>query len=320
MQYRSLGHSGVRVSEVGLGTDQFGRRVDRQTVHEIVAVALEEGINFIDTADIYGEGLSEEYLGTALEGHRNEVVLATKGRSKMGEGPNDYGASRYHLMNALEASLRRLRTDHIDLYQIHAVDMSTPFEETMRTLDDMVRSGKVRYIGASNYQAWQLCRCNDLAERMGWVPFITIQPHYHMLEREVERELLPYCRAFDIGVLPYFPLAAGLLTGKYKPGMEPPPDSRAAENEGARRYIARYATPENFRRIERLSEFARQRGHTLVELAIAWLLAEPLVSSVIAGVSRVEHVRPNARASEWRLDQEELDEIRRILDGSEEGE
>lgn len=243
------------------------------------------------------------------------MVIATKGRQSMGDGPNDRGASRYHLMNALENSLRRLRTDHVDLYQIHLIDMETPFEETMRTLDDMVRSGKVRYIGASNYQAWQICRCNDLAERYGWERFVSVQPHYHMLERELERELVPYCRAFNIGILPYFPLAAGLLTGRYKLGAEPPAGSRAVTNDGARHYVNRYATPENFAIIDRLGDFARERGHTLVELAIVWLLGEPLVSSVIAGVSKVEHVRPNARAGQWKLTLQEMTDLREILEG-----
>jgi len=300
---------------VGLGTDQFGHRVDRETVKQIIGVALDNGINLIDTADIYGRGLSEEYLGEALMGHRDEFVIATKGRQPMGDGPNDQGASRYHLMKALEDSLRRLRTDHVDLYQIHLIDMSTPMEETMRTLDDMVRSGKVRYIGASNYQAWQLCRCNDLAEWHGWERFITIQPHYHMLERKVEEELVPYCRAFNVGILPYFPLAAGLLTGRYKLGSEPPADSRAAASTGEHRYIDRYATPENFAVIDKLIDFAKCRGHSLVDLAIAWLLIEPLVSSVIAGVSKVEHVAPNSRAADWKLSANEAAEIRAILEG-----
>lgn len=317
MQYRNLGNSGVKVSEVGLGTDQFGRRVDKDRVRQIVGVALDNGINLFDTADIYSHGLSEEYLGEALRGHRHEVVIATKGRSPMGDGPNDQGASRYHLMNALEASLRRLRTDHVDLYQIHSFDRTTPLEETMRTLDDMVRSGRVRYIGASNYQAWQVCRCNDLAERYGWERFVTVQPHYHMLEREVEREMVPYCRAFNLGILPYFPLAAGLLTGRYEVGAEPPPDTRAAFSEEAHRYINRYATAENFQIMHKLTAFAHQRGHTLVELAIAWLLAEPMVCSVIAGVSKVEHVAPNARACEWTLTPDEMDELRATLEGKE---
>ena len=314
MSYRSLGNSGVKVSEVGIGADQFGPRVDRPTVKRIIRTALDNGVNFIDTADIYGGGLSEEYLGDALQGHRYEMVIATKGRSPMGEGPNDQGASRYHLMNALEASLRRLRTDHVDLYQIHSFDPSTPLEETMRTLDEMVRSGKVRYIGASNYAAWQICRCNDLAERYGWERFVTVQPHYHLLEREVERELVPYCRAFNVGILPYFPLAGGLLTGRYKLDAQPPADTRVAFYPWARSYFDRYATPANFALLDRLSSFATERGHTLLELSIAWLLAEPMVSSVIAGVSKVEHIAPNARAAEWKLAAEDLAAVRAILE------
>ena len=315
MEYRNLGNSGVKVSEVGLGTDQFGKRVDIDTVKQIVDVALDSGVNFIDTANIYSRGLSEEYLGAALEGRRHEVVLASKGRSPMGDGPNERGASRYHLMGALEDSLRRLRTDHVDLYQIHRFDETTPMDETMRTLDEMVGSGKVRYIGASNYQSWQICRSNDLAERYGWEPFVTIQPHYHMLEREVEREIVPYCRAFNIGILPYFPLAAGFLTGRHKLGEEPPSDTRAAAGGGARRYIGRYATEENFATVASLTAWASERGHTIVDLAIAWLLGEPLVSSVIAGVSKVEHVAPNARAGEWKLSADDLGEVRAILEG-----
>lgn len=316
MEYRNLGRSGVKVSEVGLGTDQFGARVDRETVGQIVRTALDEGINFFDTADIYGrQGRSEEYLGTALRGHRREVVIATKGRSRMGEGPNDLGASRYHLMNALEDSLRRLGTDHVDLYQIHSFDTTTPMDETMRTLDEMVKSGKVRYIGASNYAAWQLCYCNERAARDRLEPFVTIQPHYHMLEREVEREMVPYCRHFGVGILPYYPLAGGLLANPdYRYNEPPPEDTRAAASEGANRYLQRYATRENYQRIERLRAWAEERGHALVELAIAWLLAEPMVSSVIAGVSKIEHVAPNAGAAAWRLRPDEMEEIRAMLE------
>jgi aryl-alcohol dehydrogenase-like predicted oxidoreductase len=316
MQYRNLGRSGVKVSEVGIGAAGFGHRVDAPTVKRIVGAALDHGINFIDTADIYGEGLSEEYLGPALEGHRHEIVLATKGRQPMGDGPNDAGASRYHLMNALDASLRRLRTDHVDLYQIHLIDESTPLAETMRTLDDMVRSGKVRYIGASNYAAWQLCRCNDLAEFQGWEQFVTVQPHYHMLEREIERELVPYCRAFGTGILPYFPLAAGLLAGRYNPDGDQPPGSRAEAYDWVRRYMDGYATPRGLKLIEDLTTWAAESGHTLLDLAIAWLLGEPLISSVIVGVTKVEYVEVNARAADWKLTAEEIAEVNSILEGT----
>lgn len=320
MEYRNLGRSGVMVSAVGLGTDQFGERVDEPTVAQIVGAALEQGINFIDTADVYGNReRSELYIGSAIQGHRHEIVLATKGQSAMGEGPNDRGASRYHLVTALEDSLRRLRTDHVDLYQIHWFDPRTPMDETMRTLDEMVRSGKTRYIGASNYAAWQLAVCNDMARTHGWEPFVTVQPHYHMFERAVEQEVLPYCRYAGLGVLPYFPLAGGLLANpNYRYEAPPPEGTRAAGPNWTKSYFMRYATRANFDRLGRLKAFAAQRGRPLVHLAIAWLLSEPLVSSVIAGVSKVEHVASNAAAADWSLTPEERQELRTILEGQSE--
>ncbi|MBL8111005.1 MAG: aldo/keto reductase, partial [Anaerolineales bacterium] len=228
MEYRNLGKAGVKVSAIGIGCNQFGGKVDAAGTKAIVHRALDEGINFFDTANVYGNpnGTSEEYLGAALEGERERVVIATKVRFKMGEGPNDVGASRYHILNAVEASLRRLGTDRIDLYQIHAWDESVLVEETMRALDDLVRAGKVRYIGASQFSAWQLSHSNTLAEMMGWERFVTIQTHYNLLERDAERELVPYCAWANVGILPYFPLAGGLLTGKYTRGEAPPEGSR----------------------------------------------------------------------------------------------
>jgi aryl-alcohol dehydrogenase-like predicted oxidoreductase len=324
MDYRNLGGSGVRISAVSLGTGgQWGGRVDQKAAKSIVAAALDNGINYIDTANIYGtwyEGrrpLAEEYLGVALEGLRDRIVLGTKGCQATGDGPNDWGASRYNLMNALDASLRRLRTDHVDLYQIHLYDSTTPMAETMRALEDMVRSGKVRYIGASQYMAWQLCRCNDLAERYGWARFVTAQAHYNLLEREVERELLPFCRAMDVGLLPYFALANGLLAGRYAQGAPPPADSRVAAFERTRRYMARYATPENYAIIDKLADLARQRGHTLADLSIAWLLTEPAVASVLTGASSPEQIAANARAASWKLSPKEATEVRAIIEGGE---
>jgi 1-deoxyxylulose-5-phosphate synthase len=317
MEYRQLGCTGVRVSEISLGTGgQFGGRVDQEAAKRIVAAALDVGINYVDTANIYGDGHSEEYLGPALQGIRHEIVLGSKGMQRTGPGQNEWGASRYNLMNALEASLRRLRTDHLDLYQVHLYDATTPMEETMRALDDMVSSGKVRYVGASQYQAWQVCRSNDIAERYGWVRFVTTQVHYHLLERECEREMAPFCRATRVGILAFFPLAAGLLAGRYKLGQPFPEDSRAAAFERTRRYLDRYGTPANFAIIDRLSGWAAQRGHTLAELAIAWLLTEPSVSSVVVGASKPEHVTANAAASDWRLTAEEAAEVRGIVEGT----
>ncbi len=325
MRYRQLGHSGVRVSVVGLGTGgQWGGRVDRAAARQIVHTALESGINYIDTADIYGTwyrgtSLAEELLGDALTGLRDKFVLGTKGYNATGDGPNDWGASRYHLISALEASLRRLRTDHVDLYQIHRFDPETPMEETMRTLDEMVRSGKVRYIGASNYAAWQICHCNDLARAHGWTPFITTQAHYNLLEREAEIELIPFCRAMKVGLLPYFPLANGLLAGRYRAGAEYPADSRAAAFERTRRYLDRYATAANYAVIDRLATYAEAHGHTLADLAIAWLLAEPSTATVITGVSSAEHMMANAKAADWELGPAEVAEIRVLLQGGNEG-
>jgi aryl-alcohol dehydrogenase-like predicted oxidoreductase len=312
MHYRPLGRAGVKVSAVGVGCNRFGDIVDREGTKAIVHRALDLGINFFDTANVYGKrGGSEEYLGAALAGQWERVVLATKGAHDMGDGPNDKGASRYHLQNAVEASLRRLKTDHIDLYQIHRWDETTPVDEMMRALDDLVRAGKVRYIGASNFAAWQLCHANDLAEMMGWESFVTVQPHYHMLEREVERELLTYCRFANIGVLPYFPLAGGFLTGKYKRGQPPPPGTRGERSP----YVQAYFTDANFDLLDKLHAFAEARGRSLHELAIAWLLGQPQISSVIAGATKPEQVEANAAAASWALTPDELAELRKVLEG-----
>jgi aryl-alcohol dehydrogenase-like predicted oxidoreductase len=311
MEYRNLGRAGVKVSAVGVGCNQFGGKVDREGTKAIVRRALDLGINFFDTADIYGNrGGSEALLGEALVGERERVVIATKFRGQMGDGPNDQGASRYHLHHAVEASLRRLRTDHIDLYQVHSWDDDTPLEETLRALDDLVRAGKVRYLGASNFAAWQLCRANDLAEMMGWEAFVTLQPHFHLLEREVERELIPYCRWAGVGILPYFPLAGGFLTGKYRRGEAPPPGSRGEHSP----YVQQYLTDPNFDILDRLRAFAEARGRTPGELAVAWLLAQPQVCSVIAGATKPDHVTANAAAAGWTLTADELAEIRGWLE------
>ena len=311
MEYRRLGRAGVKVSAIGLGCNQFGGVVDLEGTRAVVHQALDLGINFLDTADVYGNrGGSEDLLGQVLQGQRERVVLATKGRARMGDGPNDEGTSRYHLLSAVEASLRRLRTDRIDLYQIHSWDESVPAEETMRALDDMVRSGKVRYTGASNYDAWQLCRSNDLAEMLGWESFATLQPHYHMLEREIEREMIPYCRWAGVGILPYFPLAGGFLTGKYQRGEAPPPGSRAERSP----YVQKYLTDANFDFLDRLRAFAERRGHTVGELAVAWLLGQPQVCSVISGATKPEQVAANVAAGKWALTADELAEARSILE------
>ena len=311
MEYRNLGKAGVKVSVIGVGCNQFGGVVDQEGTKAIVQRALDEGINFFDTADVYGNpnGRSEEYLGAALEGQRDRVVIATKVRHSMGAGPNDQGTSRYHIMQAVEASLRRLRTDHIDLYQIHTWYESVPIHETLRALDDLVRAGKVLYIGASNFDAWQLCRSNDIAEMMGWEQFVTVQAHHHMLERKIEHELLPYCAWANVGLIPYFPLAGGFLTGKYKRGEPLPAGSRGERSP----YVKKYLTDANFDKLDKLREFAESRGHTLHDLAFAWLLDNKQIPSVIAGSTNPDQITANAKTSEWKLSEEEMKELEELL-------
>lgn len=309
MEYRQLGNAGVRVSVIGMGTNQFGNKVDQEGVNSILSAARELGINLIDTADVYTDGRSEVTLGHALQGRRDRFVLATKVYFKTGDGPNDYGTSRTHIMQGIEASLRRLQTDHIDLYQMHRWDENTPIAETMRALDDLIRSGKVRYVGASAYAAWQLAEANLLAELRGWSAFVTIQSHYHMLEREVEKEVLPYCRTHNVGFIPYFPLAGGFLTGKYKRGEGAPAGSRGERSE----YVQRYMTDKNYTIVEKLSDWAEAHGHSIGELAHAWLLAQPQVCSVISGLTKLEHLQQNAQAGGWQLTAAEAAEVSTLL-------
>lgn len=309
MEYRQLGNSGVRVSVIGMGTNQFGNKVDQSGVNDALDAALDLGINFIDTADVYTGSESEKTLGKALKGRWDNFVLATKVYFKIGDGPNDYGASRYHIMNGVEASLRRLQSDHIDLYQMHRWDVHTPIEETMRALDDLVSSGKVRYIGASAYAAWQLAQANLLAEMRGWNKFVTVQSHYHMLEREVEKEVIPFCQADNVGFIPYFPLAGGFLTGKYTREAGAPEGSRGESSQ----YVQAYMTDANYTKVEKLTAWAQEREHTMAELAHAWLLAQPQVCSVISGLTRLAHLQQNAKAADWQLTAEEVGEINEIL-------
>lgn len=310
MQYRALGRSGLQVSTIGLGTNQFGGKVDQAGVSQIIDAAIDLGINLIDTADVYTQGRSETTLGVALKGKWHKVVLATKGFNATGDGANDKGASRYHLINAVEDSLRRLQSDHIDLYQMHRWDAATPLEETLRTLDDLVRPGKVRYIGASNYMAWQLARANLLAEIHNWTAFVSIQNHYHMFERDLEREMLSFCAEHKVGILPYFPLAGGFLTGKYQRGAPAPTGSRGETSP----YVQAYMTEANYDRLAALEAWSSASGHTLTELAHAWLLAHPQVSSVISGATSVGHVQTNVKGGDWELTGAELAAVNAILD------
>ena len=315
MQYRRLGRAGLKVSAIGVGANQFGGKVSAKEVANILDAAREAGVNFIDTADVYQGGKSEETIGAAVSGYRDRILVATKVRHSLEpKGPNDGGTSRHHIIQGVEASLKRLQTDYIDLYQIHSWDEVAPTDETMRALDDLVRAGKVRYIGASNYTAWQLTHANAVAEIAGWECFVSIQPHYHMFELGIEKELIPACEYFDIGILPYFPLAGGFLTGKYEQGKEAPEDSRGASSP----YVQRYMIDDNYAVLDKLAAFANERDHTLNELAHAWLLAQPQVSSVISGATKVEHVVANAQAGDWELGAEEAEAVTAILDGEEE--
>ena len=314
MQYRQLGKSGVRVSVVGLGTNRFGyERMPQEEVNRVIDAAVDLGINFLDSADVYTGGRSEETIGVALKDRRGKFVVATKYYNKSGgDGPNDWGASRYHLYSAVEASLRRLQMEAIDLLYVHNFDPTTPIEEMLRGLDDLVRAGKVRYIGASNFLAWQIARSNLLADVHGWSPFIVSQNHYHMLERGVEKEMLSFCASQAVGLIPYFPLAGGFLTGKYKADQPAPAGSRG-ESSG---YVQQYMTPANYAIVEKLTAWAQERGHTPGDTAQAWLLAHPEVSSVISGATRMEHVQENAKAAEWTLSAEEFEQVNQILKGS----
>jgi aryl-alcohol dehydrogenase-like predicted oxidoreductase len=310
MEYRQLGSAGVRVSAIGLGTNRFGAEALPQAqVNDIIAAAIELGINFIDTSNSYTGGKSEESLGVALKGRWDKFVVATKFFFPVGDGPNDRGTSRYHLMNAVEASLKRLQSDHIDLYYVHRWDETTPIEETLRALDDLIRLGKVCYIGASTFASWELAHANLLAEMRGWSRFVVIQSHYHMLEREVEREVLPYCRAHQVGFVPFFPLAGGFLTGKYKRGEPAPPGSRGESSS----YVQQYMTEATYDKVEKLADWAKARERGLNELAQAWLLAQPQVCSVISGATKLEHVLSNVKAADWALTVEELAEVNAIL-------
>ncbi len=311
MHYRTLGHSGLKVSTIGLGTNRFGGKVDQQTVNDILDAALDVGINLIDTADVYQQGRSEETIGQAIKTRRGAYLIATKFRHPTGTGPNEGGASRHHLLNAVHASLRRLDTDYIDLYQVHRWDADTPLEETLRALEDLLHSGKVRYIGASNFTGWQLTRANTLAEMRGWTSFVSVQPHYHMFERKIEDELIPACQYLNVGILPYFPLAGGFLTGKYQRGEPAPAGSRGEDSP----YVQKYMTDAHYDKLDKLTAFAEAHQHTLGDLAHAWLLAQPQVVSVISGATKVEHIQINAKGGEWLLTGEEEQEVRGILEG-----
>ena len=317
MEYRRLGRTGLKVSAICLGTMQFGWSTDEPTAHTIMSHAAEMGINFIDTADVYSRwvegnpgGVAETHIGNWLASGavpRDRIILATKVKGQMGDGPNDKGLSRGHIMNAVEASLRRLRTDYIDLYQTHSFDEETPLDETLRALDDLVRDGKVRYIGCSNYPAWLLAKSLWISDVRNLARYDSLQPHYSYVHRaEFERELQPLCLDQGVGVIPYSPLAAGFLTGKYRRDA-PLPDSRRVE--GVQR---RFMTERGFAAVDKLEAIGRAHDATIAQTAIAWVLANPAVTSAIIGATSIAQLEDTVRGADVRLSAEEkaiLDEV-----------
>jgi aryl-alcohol dehydrogenase-like predicted oxidoreductase len=307
MNHRPLGDSGIEVSVLGLGANNFGRRVDLEGTRRVVDAALDEGVDFLDTADIYGgRGSSEELLGQVLDGRRDRVVLATKFGMDMGDGREDRGSADY-IRGAVEASLRRLRTDVIDVYWYHRPDGITPIAETLGALDELVRAGTVRAIGCSNFDAAQLEEADRVARENGLARFVAVQNEYSLLRREIEREVVPAAERLGIAVVPYFPLAGGLLTGKYRRDEAAPEGTRLHGREDV-------ATDAEWDTIERLGAYADERGLSLLDVAIAGLAAQPTVASVIAGATKPEQVRTNAQAVRWTPAEQDLSALRAVLD------
>ncbi|HEY8450394.1 MAG TPA: aldo/keto reductase [Bacillota bacterium] len=300
MQYRQLGRSGLRVSVYGLGTNAFGDRADERTSIAIVHAALDRGVNLIDTANKYTGGASERIIGQALRGRRDQVVLATKCGMEIGSSPNDRGSSRAHIFREVEGSLRRLGTDYIDLYQIHEFDATTPLEETLRALDDLVRQGKVRYIGCSNYAAWQLCKALWISDRNGLARYDSAQLPYSPADRRIEQEVIPLCLDQGVGILVYYPLAGGLLTGKYRPNAPFPVGSRAVKNPAFGERLA----PRNLQLAQELGALADELGVSLAQMTLAWLLRRPGVTSVLVGATHPDQQAHNLAALELELPKE----------------
>ena len=319
MKFRRMGHTGLKVSEICLGTMTFGHQCDDRTGYAIMDKAANAGVTFLDTADAYPvpptpetAGRTEEIVGSWLRGRRDRFVLATKCRIRVGTGPNDEGLSRLHVLRAAEDSLRRLNTDYIDLYQAHSFDPESPQDETLRAFDDLVRQGKVRYIGCSNLPAWQVVDAEWTAHQLGSHRFISCQDEYSLVMRDIECELVPAMTAYGLGLLPFFPLASGLLTGKYRRDGAPPAGARLTL---VKRLAERYMTESNWQIVERLRAFSAERGHNMLELAFSWLAQRSPVASVIAGATSPAQLEENARAAGWVLTPEDMAQIDRITKG-----
>ncbi|WP_010269200.1 aldo/keto reductase [Paenibacillus senegalensis] len=318
MKYNRLGRTGLKISEVSLGTMAFGRWIDEAASAQVLDCALDYGINLIDTADVYGKGMdlndptrhgdSEAILGELLKGRRDQVLLATKAHARVGLGVNDAGQSRYHLIRAVENSLKRLQTDYIDLFQVHRFDADTPLEETLRALDDLITAGKIRYMGCSNFAAWQIAKAQGISEAKGLHRFESVQPEYSLISREIETELLPFARSEKTGVIVYSPLGRGILTGKYSEAQEQPPaGSRLAAGEARLKQLL--SKNPGLALVEAIRPLAESRGWTLAQFALVWVLGRPGVTSAILGASKREQVESSLQHIEHRLSIEELETI-----------
>ncbi len=318
MKMNFLGNSGIKVSELCFGAMTFGGRgywktigeVEQNDANDLVAMAIEGGINFFDTADVYSEGLSEEILGKALGHKRKDIILATKVRGRTGKGPNDIGLSRLHIIENCNASLKRLGTDYIDLYQVHNFDPYTPLEETLRALDNLVREGKVRYIGASNYSGWQLMKALETSEKHNLEKFVTLQAFYSLIARDLENELVPLCLDQNLGILPWSPLGGGFLTGKYRRGAKRPENARRADKENQ---FLQYDEEKGFDIIEALENISKNHNATVAQAALNYLLRKPAVTSVIIGAKSKEQLSDNIKTTNWEMTS---DEVKRLDDVS----
>ncbi|HLH77580.1 MAG TPA: aldo/keto reductase [Candidatus Binataceae bacterium] len=308
MEYRQVGKSGLHVSAFGLGCNPFGAEVDEATAVAIVNRALELEISFFDTADSYNRGRSEEFLGKALRGRRHQAIIATKFGNPVGPRESDRGASRQHIIAACEASLRRLQTDYIDLYQVHEPDRRTPIEESMGALDNLVRQGKVRYLGASNFFEWEVCEAQWTAQQRGWNGFVLCQDFYNLLYRDIEKRMVPFCIKYGLGMDAYLPLAGGLLTGTYRRGQAPPQGSRGASRATFQTWIS----DRNWDVQEKLMALAQSRGWSLPQMALAWLLTRPMMATIIAGADSPAHLEANLKALDVRFTPADLAEIDRL--------
>jgi aryl-alcohol dehydrogenase-like predicted oxidoreductase len=317
MKMRFLGNSGVKVSELCFGSMTFGGKgywkvigeLEQKDANELVNIALEAGVNFFDTADVYSEGLAEEMLGKALGKHRKEIILATKVRGRTGNGPNEVGLSRHHIIENCNASLKRLGTDYIDLYQLHSFDPYTPQEETLRALDDLVRAGKVRYIGASNHSGWQLMKALAISDKQNLEKFVTLQAYYSLVSRDLENELVPLCLDQKLGILTWSPLGGGFLTGKYRRGKDRPKNARRTDRESQ---FLQFDEEKGFDIVDELEKIAKNHNATIAQAALNYLLRKPGVTSVIIGARTKEQLTDNLKTTDWEMTAEEvakLDEL-----------